>query len=333
MTKQKKYLFKHQNNWLGRQLVRLGLAPLHKNIPVFGIQGAGKSYFIMSVAYFISQRSLGRVIGESADYVTRFIPLMMKGERLDATVGYKDIDLEVSRIYAANYNNVCYEVPGATARVVDVVRQQPPSVTDLYQPTLGEDSTEQQIESETIPCEFFISTNDLSGAEFKNAMERLSEPTLDFHKDPQIRRFTQILKDGEGAIVVVDVVRREITSDAFSQDRIKHIRNALAEQVAPIAKGIQLSIIEGNKKNKVFPLFLVFTKHDIHQLSRFELERIIKEAFAIQIAGFEEYVKIRIHSVQNMGFGVDPESIIDLERRTEGIGLFLADLYFWINEM
>lgn len=330
MPRQRKYPFKEREGALGRLLVRLRLAPRHKRIPVFGIQGVGKSYFILSVAYFISKRNLGRVVGEGADYVTRFIPVMMLGERLDATPGYRDINLAVDHVYRANYEQVNGHARG-------FAEWQTPYMTplsDLPGPDESEKNYgEQDKDSELIPCDFLIATNDLSGTQFKDATERLAEPTSQLGGDPQTRRFLQVLEAGEGAIVVVDVVRGEMTHEEFTRDPRKHIRRALAEQVVPLARGIQLSIMKGNKRNKVFPLFLVFTKRDIHQLSRDTLEQIVNEVFAILLANLEEHVKVRIHSVQNIGFGVDPESVLDMEGQTEGIGFFLADLYHWINQM
>jgi hypothetical protein len=325
MSKQKK----RRDGALGRLLVRLGLAPRHKRIPVFGIQGVGKSYFILSVAYFISKRSLGKVIGASADYVTNLLPVMMLGERLDATPGYRDIDLEVNHIYRANYEQLDGAASGDAEWRPSKSFLDDASESGQTQEQYGE----QGQDSELIPCEFMISTNDLSGTQFKDAVGRLAEPTARLGGDPQTQRFLQVLEAGEGAIIVVDVVRQEMTTDEFTQEARRHIRRALAEQVVPLARGIQLSIMKGSKRNKVFPLFLVFTKRDIHQLSRAELEKIVKEVFAILLANLEAHVKVRVHSVQNIGFGVDPESVLEMEGQTEGIGFFLADLYFWINQM
>lgn len=319
MIKRKNYPFKHRNDWVGRVLVALGLAPRHKHMPVFGIQAAGKSYFIMSVAYFISMRKLGRVVGVSADFVNHFIELMMRREKLDATPGYRDFDIEVDRVYATNYEEILSEVPYAEPA--------------WNQPLLADDLSEREKDGETIPADFLISTNDLSGEQFKNAMRRLSEPTARLGEDPQIRQFLQILDNGEGAIVVVDVVRRDMGPDEFRQNRVAYVREALAEQVVPLVRGIQLSIMKGNKQNKVFPLFLVFTKRDVHQYSRSELDQVVKEVFAILLAGLEDHIEVRIHSVQNVGLGVDPESILDLETQSEGIGLFLADLSYWVRQM
>lgn len=331
MSKQRKHLLRQREGALRRLLVGLGLAPRHKRIPVFGIHGVGKSYFILSVAYFISKRGLGKVVGESADYVEGFIPVMMRGERLDATQGYRDIDLEVSRIYRANYEQV-----SGTQHGGDGVWQ-PPYMTPLTDAPEAQEPEEhygeQDKDGDLIHCDFLLSTNDLSGTQFKDAVGRMAEPTSKLGGDPQTRRFLEVLEEGEGAIIIVDVVRREMTTEEFTRDTVRYIRSALAEQVMPLARGIQLSILKRSRRNKVFPLFLVFTKRDIHQLSCDRLEQIVKEVFAILLANLEEHVKVRIHSVQNIGFGIDPESVLEMEGQTEGVGFFLADLYFWINQM
>ena len=318
-VKSKKYLFAPRNDWVGRILEALRLAPRHKHLSIFGIQASGKSYFLMSLAYFISQRGLGRVIGESVDYVNQFMPMMMRGERLDATTGYRDIELEVQRIYRANYEQVLEEVTF--------------SGLDLEPPALSDDLGEVDKDSDLIACDYQLSTNDLSGEQFEQAMARLSEPTAQLGADPQTRRFLQILDSGEGAIIAVDIVRQVTDPEVFKKNRVAYVRQALAEQVVPLVRGIQLSALQRDKTSAVFPLFLVFTKRDIHQYPRAELEQVVREVFAILLAGLDDYVRIRVHCVQNIGFGVDPESILQLEVASEGIGFFLADLYYWLRQM
>ncbi len=313
---EKTYLFKHRTDGLGRFLAKLGLAPNYKHIPIFGIQGAGKSYFIMSMGYFISYRNLGRVVGESADYIMQFIPVMLRGERLDATPGYRDLDLKVDRVYQSDHDTLYDALDQYDALVLGLRRE--------------EKISEEDVGSETRPANYLLSTNDLSGTQFKDAMERLSEPSAKLGGDAQTQRFLEVLEGGDGAIVVVDIVRREMSPEQFAFDRNNIIRRALAEQVVPLVRGIQLSLLRGNRRNKIFPLFLVFPKRDIHQLSRQQLKTIINEVFALLLANLDERVVIRIHSVQNLGFGVDTESYLALERKTEGIGLFIADVCFWI---
>lgn len=335
MTKQKKYLFKRRTDWLGRIFEKFGLAPRQKNIPVIGIHAAGKSYFLTSLGYFISRRELGWVVGETADYIQQFVKVMIEGGRLDATTGYREITLQVTQIYQEDYDQICREVPEAVSTFGERVWVRPQSVTEPPAAYRQDAVVEQQRGGVTIACDFLLSTYDLSGTQFKDAMEGLSEPSRNQGGDPQTLQFINALQNGEGVIVIVDVARRILSGEEFERERVKHIRAALAEQVVPLVKGIQLTITKRKLTNKVFPLFLVFTKRDIHQLSREQLDAIVKDVFAILIAGLERQIEIRIHSVQSMGFEVDVDSTdeLRLESQSAGLGLFLADLYFWIREM
>lgn len=115
--------------------------------------------------------------------------------------------------------------------------------------------------------------------------------------------------------------------------RVGHVREALSRQLVPLTRAIELSVRRGEGRTRTFPLFLVFTKRDVHQFSRSELWRIVQEVFAIQLARLEHRVRLRIHAVQSIGFGVDLESLLRLEARSEGIGLFLADVHRSIERM
>lgn len=310
---EKIYPLKRYQGWLGKVFIRLGLSPSYKNLPLFGVQGAGKSYFLLSLGYFISARKLGSVLGESADYINQFLPVMMRGERLDATPGYRDMNLKVERVYRSDHDRLFRELDP-----LDPIAQHH---RDL--------ATEAELDTEGQYANFVLSTKDLSGTQFKDAMDRLSDPSSRLGGDPQTQRFLQVLEGGDGAIVVVDVVRQEMTAEQFTADRKRYIRLALAEQVVPLVRGIQLSLLRGKQEGR-FPLFLVFTKRDIHGLSRHELEAIVREVFAILLANLDKRVMLRIHSVQNIGFGVDPDSFLEMELKSEGVGLFLADVNFWL---
>lgn len=309
----KNYLLKRYGGRLGKVLIRMGLSPSYKSLPLFGVQGAGKSYFILSLGHFISARGLGNVMGESADYINQFLPAMMRGDRLDATAGYRDMNIKVERVYRQDHEKVFGEL----------------DPMDVFAHLEHDKADEADKKSDTVFANFVLSTKDLSGAQFKDAMDRLSDPTARLGADPQTQRFLEILDGGDGAIIVVDVVRQEMTREQFASDKKKYIRMALAEQVVPLVRGIQLSLMRGKKEGR-FPLFLVFTKRDIHGLSRRELESIVREVFAILLANLDRRVVLRIHSVQNIGFEVDVDAFLEMETKTEGVGLFLADVNMWL---
>jgi hypothetical protein len=146
----------------------------------------------------------------------------------------------------------------------------------------------------------------------------------------------RIVRDCDGVIAVIDLVRGIISTEEFGERRLKIIRKALAEQLSPFIRALELSIRNSKKKNKKFPLFLLFTKSDIHQLSRQELSELFKEVFAITLAQLERLnlkVIVRIHTVQSMGFGNNSPNSELLEKSTSGYGGMLADLYFWQNKL
>ncbi len=310
-----KYLFKQRRGWLGRILIRLGLAPNHKRVPIFGIQAVGKSYFIFSIAYFVSHKRLGKVIGEGADFINRVIPFMLERKPLDATTGNRDIELLISQIFYSDFMRVTDELAREKAGLNPY--QHDPSLLSGLEPDA------------MTPSNLFLSTNDLSGLEFKNAMLALSEPNMRFHDDPLTKKFMGVVERCDGIVAIVDLVRRHTRENfVFGRDQI---RKALAEQVLPLIRGIELAIERGNYENRVFPLFLVFTKKDVHCQSREVLDAMVREIFAIMLARLEDKVKLRIHAVTNMGFGEDTDSL--LNKDSEGIGMILADLHHWVEKM
>lgn len=252
---------------LGKILVKLRLAPDYKRIPIFGIQAAGKSYFAFSLAQFLSHHRMGNVVGEGSDVVTRVLPFLLKGQPLDATVGNRDIDLMVEHISIKDYE-----------RVVQDFAQQKYSQSPLADESfLAEDTT-----GDLLPCKLLFSTNDLSGAEFVAAMQQLSEPNIHFAGEPLTKNFVKIIDQCDAAIAIIDLVRHRVGGQV--RNRREMIKQALAEQVIPLIRGIELSVRHRNTVNRVFPLFLVFTKRDEHQLSREKLYEMVDEVFAIMMA-------------------------------------------------
>lgn len=290
---------------------------LNSKIPIFGVQAAGKTYFIHSLAYFISRRGLGSVVGDhSRDYMYRLKPALLRGEPLDATSGFRDIELQIDQVYFQDFEEVMTETH---------LRQYLP---ESFQDEDEDVPEEEEKGSETVSCNLVLSTNDLSGLQFTQAMMRLSEPSANLGGDARTKPFLKVLNACQGAIAVIDIVRKNITAEEFKQDRKELIRQNLAEQVIPLLRGVELALRNRKNSKQIFPLFLIFTKRDVHQLDRQELTEIVWEIFPILLARYKNQIWVRIHSVQNIGFGQNMDPDAYLQSHSQGLGMFLADLNY-----
>lgn len=313
------YTIKQRKGFIGWLMTKLSLQAKFAHVPTIGIHGAGKSYFNFSNGYFISQRNLGKLVGANRDYLDGLQPAIMRHEKLDATQGYKDLSLLVQHVYHDDFERIAEEIACEKIGVA-----------------FGDHNSngETHASSDALPCNILLTTNDLSGTEFAQAMERLREPSAEIGGDPITRNFLQVVQNADGLTVVVDVVRRIEDPEEFDRAAEKHIRHAFAEQVEPLARGIELAISRKRRRNrnKAFPVFLVFTKRDIHGMGRARLKELTDVIFALMLARLRESnVQIRIHSVQNMGFKKSSESDL-LHLDSVGVGLYLADLFYWLKQ-
>jgi hypothetical protein len=307
--------FKRYEGLLGKILYLLPWINKPLNIPLFGVKGAGKSYFVFSLNMFLSMRKMGNAEGTAKDYLNKSWGTILQEELLPITQGNWDIDLVVKEVYNTDHTTILSRQADFEAGVTGETD------SDSY----FDDDEEQSLqETQKISTRFFLRTNDLSGQEFISAMKQLSEPTSELGDDPITKKFIQVVQDGDGCSMVVDLVRRTLTAEQYKKDRDKYIREAFAEQLVPLARGLELALRNQRDPKSRYPVFLVFPKRDIHGLNSREISNLASRMFAMTFASLEAKVSIHIHSVQNMGFQKDKNGDPTFSR---GLGLFLASVY------
>lgn len=303
--------FKRYKGIWGKILYRLGLIEKSLNVPLFGVKGAGKSYFLFSLGMFLSTRRLGKPEGLTEDLLNSYWTNILKGDVISITQGKWDVDLLVKQVYSHDHK-------------ISVERQMAFGNNVPCMESYLEDEEQSITDNDMLSTRIFLRTNDISGQEFTSAMEQLTEPTRELGGEPMTQKFIQVIRDGNGSVVVIDIVRNNLTSLEYQKDREKYIRQAFAEQLVPLARGLELALRNQSDPKEKYPLFLVFPKRDIHGLNSQELNNLAHRMFAMTFARLEEKVSIHIHSVQNMGFEEDENGDLKFSK---GLGQFLADIY------
>jgi len=214
-----------KRGWWRRLRIKLRLIPDDRRVPLFGIQAVGKTYFNYSFAHFLSVNKLGRVEEEEGmRALDQVIPHMLQGKPLDATVGNRDIDLRITGVFNDDYMRVIEDIAGQDA-----------GLREFFEPGEGEVDEDRILKANVL-----LSTNDMSGAEFRAAMHMLNEPNINFAGEPLTRKFMDVIDGCDGCAAVIDLVRNHSAED-FSRDR-NILRTALAEQVVPLIRGITTSV-------------------------------------------------------------------------------------------
>ena len=302
--------FKRYKGILAKILYRLGLIPKSLNLPLFGIKGAGKSYFLLSLGMFISRRKLGKPENLSDDLLNSYWAEILSGNPISITQGKWDVDLLITQVYSSDHKITLERQTSFEAGVLS---------PDQY-----DDQEQFLLDADRLSTRIFLRTNDLSGKEFTTAMAQLSEPTMELGGDPMTQKFIQVVRDGNGSVMVIDLVRENLTAEEYQTNRERYIRQAFAEQLVPLARGIELALRNQRDLDNRYPLFLIFPKRDIHGLNSYQLNDLALRMFAMTFARLEEKVSIHIHSIQNMGFEQDENGDPIVSR---GLGQFLADVY------
>ncbi len=305
--------FKRYKGILGQVLYRLGFIEKSLNIPLFGVKGAGKSYFLFSLGMFLAHplRKLGKPEGLSEDLLNGYWAEILKGNVISITQGKFDVDLLVRQVYSGDHEVAVERQAYFESGVIDWYH----NLDDVEQPATNSDKLATRI---------FLRTNDISGQEFTSAMERLREPTTELGGDPMTGKFIQVVRDGDGCVMIIDLVRVNLTAEQYKKDRARYIREALGEQLVPLARGLELALRNQRDPKRRYPLFLVFPKRDIHGLNSQDLTDLFQRMFAMTIARLEEKISIHVHSIQNMGFEEDENGDLKFSR---GLGQFLASVY------
>lgn len=276
-------------------------------VPLFGVRAVGKSYFSYTLAHFLAREELGHVDGDGMRAMDTIIQRMLQRKPLDATMGNHDYNLHIHGVRYDDYMKVIQESAGQAAGLENFIE--------------AVDHEDEDPERK-VAANLILSTNDMSGSEFSLAMEQLSEPNATLGGEPMTAKFIEILHGCDGCVAVIDMVRNETITD---NNREQVFRLALAEQVVPIIRGIELAILQRNTENRLFPLFLVFPKADLHRLSRRDLYEMMEDVLALLLARLRDKVQLRIHTIVNLGFAQSDRDDSYFGDQ-EGVGFFLADL-------
>lgn len=240
-------------------------------IPVLGLPGAGKTCFIASMAYLMTEyvgsnfNEHWAEIVEGQEYLQRIIPMILRGTYVP-TPSPRRVVIRVKRI---------------------------------------------AIDGEEYISDFLLYMPDPSGKEFEMAMRDLAENRY----SENVRKFYEVYSDSDGLIVIVDLVR-EKSKKEFKSNKEKYVIEALEEQVAPLATGI-INILEtSNLEGK--PVFFVFTKADIHEMSIEEISKYFDRYMAILLRHLEDKgVIIKKYAVASLGWNPQeirhmPQGFLDL---------------------
>lgn len=176
-----------------------------------------------------------------------------------------------------------------------------------------------RIETEHVrrDCNLLISTEDFSGGDFEKAMESIDDSSDLTEGDTG--EFLELYQNSQGLIVIVDVVRGEVGN--FQEDPEGYALSAMSEQLVPLASALDMTIKKGvsmanSPSIEGKPIFIVFTKSDIHQMSAQELFEQFNQLAAITVQRLEsnncELIP-HVTSAIGWGEGKDGDGPEDLE--------------------
>jgi len=168
-----------------------------------------------------------------------------------------------------------------------------------------------------------LSSEDIPGKQFRSLVDELRiNPDLSTWKAGPTRKilqkFTDLLSSCDGFIFIIDLVRDK--KDEIAAGSREHIWTAFADQIGPIMTGILLA----SKMNAVMahkPIFFVFSKPDLHNLTTDEVREHFRRGMAIPLAQLRgEMINVRHYNVRCAGWQMD-SALDDL-----GIDVLLSDL-------
>lgn len=214
-----------------------------RRLPILGVNGAGKTCLAWGIGRYLSDHGYGQPSADTARYFYEIDPYMLRNAPLPASVQKQPLLLEVHTI------------------------------------VLERDGFQREL-----PVRMVISSHDIPGGELVEITRIFQTPTSDPMAHPGVKRFFAFVQNADGLIVVVDLVRRIRTREEFAalgpSEREAHIRAALAEQVAPLCRGIETTL-QINPRMRGKPIFFVFTKSDIHCLPVEEVRILVRTAYSI----------------------------------------------------
>ncbi|MDH7571368.1 MAG: hypothetical protein QHJ73_17455 [Armatimonadota bacterium] len=258
-----------------------------KRVPILGVNGAGKTCLAWGIGRYLSDSGYGHPSVETARYFYEIDPYMLRNQPIPASVLKQPLVLHVNRIVVNRGGEVC-----------------------------------------AFPVNLVISSHDIPGGALVEVTRIFQTPVPDPLADPNVKRFFAFVQNADGLIVVVDLARRLRTREQFElltrAEREAHLRAALAEQVAPLCRGIETTIqLNGDMRGK--PFFFVFTKSDIHRLSVEEARTLIRTAYSILFNRLRHQgIDCREHCVAYAGTSRQPDGSILY--RIEGVEELIADM-------
>lgn len=229
-----------------------------KIIPIIGIRQAGKTYFLVSLGYLISNYKWGEVGRATSVYFNDLLKLVTREEKIPPTPSNYPIDIEIKKVHIGNN-----------------IRN----------------------------CNISLSTEDFSGPEYENAMSELAFEGTEIKHSEKAIKFSKLYSKTDGIIVVIDIVREINDKKIFCKDIERNVRLAFSEQISPLARGIELTL-RNNPNMHAKPIFFIFPKSDIHNLSKEEIAYYLERIMAITLARLENRgVNIKVHTVSSLGWG------------------------------
>lgn len=262
-----------------------GLRP--KRLPILGINGAGKTCLAWGIGRYLSDSGHGQPSVDTARYFYEIDPFMLRNAAIPASVQKQPLVLHVDTV------------------------------------VLDKGGIEREL-----PVRMVISSHDVPGGELVEVTKVFQAPAPDPLGHPEVKRFFTSVEKADGLIVVVDLARRIRSRDEFlaldPEEREAHIRSALAEQVAPLCRGIETAIqLNDNMRGK--PIFFVFTKSDIHRMPVAQVRSLIHTAYSILFNRLRHQgIECREHCVAYAGSRRDPDGSI--RYTIEGVEELLADV-------
>ncbi len=262
--------------------------PRPRRLPILGVNGAGKTCLAWGIGRYLSDSGYGQPSVETARYFYEIDPFMLRNAPIPASVQKQPLVLQVNTV------------------------------------VLNRGGLQREL-----PVRLVISSHDTPGGELVEVTNVIQTPTPDGPlAHPIVRQFFSLVVNADGLLVVVDLARRLRTREEFAAlsptEREDHLRAALAEQVAPLCRGIETAI-QMNTSMRGKPIFFIFTKADIHCLPVAQVRSLIHTAYSILFNRLRHQgIECHEHCVAYAGSTRDADG--SLSYRIEGVEELLADL-------
>jgi GTPase SAR1 family protein len=223
----------------------------YKRIPIVGVHGAGKSYFLVSLGHLISERGLGGPGDKDTNiFLSKALTYILLGEKIPPTLATSGVEISLKEVEAG---------------------------------------------SKVIKTNLILTSRDFRGQLYEETMSELMSGAV----SEESNKFLEMYRQSDGLIVIIDLVR-DVDATQFNGNREFYVRKAFAEQISPLTMGIEIAAEKWHKKK---PVFFVFTKSDVHNLSLDELNFYLQRIMASTLARLDQLgVSIRVHSVSSYGW-------------------------------